>query len=797
MYPVSRRVLFATALLTVMAALAVASPQPLKRAVMPAPVYDSLPDNFDSNRIVLKLKEGLGQPVLDGTGFQRSGGDWDELNRMILTDGKADNVKPRFTVDRAILDGLRARGSARVGQPLPDLSLYYQLTPESNTSPEERLELVDDLNRLAVVEIAYFAPQPELASFNSVRVLRAPNWQEDQYHLEPAPTGIDAYYAWPNLGGRGAGVKVVDIEGNWIETHEDLHGGTDSFHISGDRIYESYYWDHGTAVLGEIAADSNNFGMTGIAFDVDLGTVAIGDDMPAGNAILTALINSEEGDIILIELHSPGPHYNFEPRSDQRGYVPMEYWQEEFDAILLASAVGLIVVEAGGNGAENLDDANIYGSLFDPAFRFSGAVLVAASNAGHYPASFTNFGQRLDVHAFGNSDVFTLGYGDLYGFTPSDYYTGSFGGTSSASPIIVGACAVLQGIHQAAHGRSLDHAEMRTLLTAYSTPQYPHGKLIGPLPDLRGSVDEILGVAFTSDTGPDFAPLEVNFSASSGLAVDSWVWDFGDGDSAFVQNPAHTYNLGGMYDVSVEVTIGEDTRKSTKPNYVVVLADSMTTGTIRYQVGVTDVEMVVYGKNTVPLREIKIPVVYLGDIELEYDSFSTSGCRTDYFERKTLTQYVPSSKKATFSLLSSLVDMSEALPPGGGPVLKIYFSIVGVPSFGEETPLLISGYTSGLTERLPWFSGYPIEFEVRAVDGLFTYSGCCNFRGDVDHNNTPPIDIADLVYLVDFMFKGGPEPECFDEGDVDASGAEPIDIADLVYLIDFMFDSGPTPPVCP
>jgi hypothetical protein len=76
-------------------------------------------------------------------------------------------------------------------------------------------------------------------------------------------------------------------------------------------------------------------------------------------------------------------------------------------------------------------------------------------------------------------------------------------------------------------------------------------------------------------------------------------------------------------------------------------------------------------------------------------------------------------------------------------------------------------------------------------------SSCCVIRGDVDHSGVLPVDIADLVYLVDFMFNAGPAPPCFDEGDIDGSGVAPIDIADLVYLVDFMFNSGPAPPPCP
>ena len=48
------------------------------------------------------------------------------------------------------------------------------------------------------------------------------------------------------------------------------------------------------------------------------------------------------------------------------------------------------------------------------------------------------------------------------------------------------------------------------------------------------------------------------------------------------------------------------------------------------------------------------------------------------------------------------------------------------------------------------------------------------------------------------MFLEGPEPPCMEEANVNGmDGSEVIDIADLVYLIDYMFLDGEPPPPCP
>jgi PKD repeat protein len=60
--------------------------------------------------------------------------------------------------------------------------------------------------------------------------------------------------------------------------------------------------------------------------------------------------------------------------------------------------------------------------------------------------------------------------------------------------------------------------------------------------------------SFTADATAGNAPLTVNFSDASTGEVTSWLWSFGDGSSSTLQNPSHTYTVGGLYSVSLTAT---------------------------------------------------------------------------------------------------------------------------------------------------------------------------------------------------------------------------------------------------
>ena len=306
-------------------------------------------------------------------------------------------------------------------------------------------------------------------------------------------------------------------------------------------------------------------------------------------------------------------------------------------------------------------------------------------------------------------------------------------------------------------------------------------------------------VMFSATPRIGWAPMAVDFAGSSEFTVDGWLWDFGDTGDASESSPQHTYTESGMFDVNLQVESGGEFFDRTKTKYVIALADTLEGDSCEIALGEM-VEVVIYGSNTVPVKEIKIPVEYDGPLSLKWvvDSFSTIGCRTDYFEEVVQTHYSSSYKRMSFKLTSSLSGTSPDLEPGSGPILKLYFQIDGGASFGQETPIMLDGYSA----NIPWFSGDLAEYQTATLAGKVGYYSCCRgIRGNVDEDPEQAIDISDLVYLVDYMFGGGPDPTCFYEANIDGDFMgdlmDQIAIDDLVYLVEYMFSGGPEPPSCP
>ncbi len=297
-------------------------------------------------------------------------------------------------------------------------------------------------------------------------------------------------------------------------------------------------------------------------------------------------------------------------------------------------------------------------------------------------------------------------------------------------------------------------------------------------------------VMFTVDTTIGWLPLTVSFDGSSDLEVENWVWDFGDGDTARSQTPVHTYNTPGCFDVCLEVQAGADTCSLVRPQLVIAIADTLSPIS---EGGAPDstAELVIYARNSAPIKQLKIPIEFAGEFDLVYDSFSTAGCRTDYFEEVAMVHYGPSSRRATYRLLNSVAGTQPDLSPGYGPVLRMYFSVPSNAIPGQTVPIELDGYLS----YAPEYSGRFLDYQPETSAGSIDVTSCCmNARGNVDGDPTDEVTISDLVYLVDYMFSGGPAPTCTKEADI--NGSLTIDVSDLVYLVDYMFTGGYPPLPC-
>ncbi|MDH3890185.1 MAG: M28 family peptidase [candidate division Zixibacteria bacterium] len=103
--------------------------------------------------------------------------------------------------------------------------------------------------------------------------------------------------------------------------------------------------------------------------------------------------------------------------------------------------------------------------------------------------------------------------------------------------------------------------------------------------------------------------------------------------------------------------------------------------------------------------------------------------------------------------------------------------------------------TSNMVVRFTANDADPQSIVEAGVDGFNVTRYDCELLylcADIDADGAGP-NIADLVYLVDYMFNSGPAPQYPESADFD--GDDQITIADLVTLVDFMFNDGPAP-VC-
>ena len=414
---------------------------------------------------------------------------------------------PNVTINR-LFNSLNPKEIKNLGKEIKDsdqissnLLNYYIVETQDDIDVQA---LLTKIEKSSLVETAYLqeeeAPPAERLPNLSVNPYDEPRLTRQGY-LEPAPLGINAPYAWSIKGGDGKGTTFVDMEYGWLFNHEDLVNQKIEL-ISGQN--KSEHHDHGTSVLGIVSAEDNNIGGIGIAPKAKVKVVSqIRDNgnYNTADAILSAVNNMQAGDILLLEAQATYDGYG------DKNYFPVEVKPDIFDAIRIGANKGIIIIEAGANGGNDLDQFRDHNgkqvlNRNSPDFKDSGAIMVGAASARvpHKRSYFSNYGSRVDVYGWGNAV-------DTTDAKPSDFitnlYTSSFAGTSSASPIIAGAAASIQGIAKNNQGRVYTPRQLRAILSDSSTgtkSNDPTSDKIGVLPDLKAILSKL---GFSPNLGND------------------------------------------------------------------------------------------------------------------------------------------------------------------------------------------------------------------------------------------------------------------------------------------------------
>ena len=363
-----------------------------------------------------------------------------------------------------------------------------------------------------------------------------PTWGLDR--IDQRSRTLDHAYSY-DFDGTGVTAYVIDT--GIRTTHSEFGGRATSGHdfVDGDADADDCN-GHGTHVAGTIG------GVTyGVAKGVDLVAVRVldcegsgttsaviaGIDWVTANAQKPAVANMSLGGGASTSLDS---------------------------AVRRSIASGVAYAVAAGNG-------NIFGFAanacnYSPA-RVGEAMTVSATDSADRKASWANYGSCVDWFAPGVS--ITSAWSD------GDTATSTISGTSMATPHTAGVAALYLDFNPSA-----SPAAVRDALFAATTK--------GIVTSSNTTNNHLLYSLFDGGTPTNEPPtgeftylaseLTVTFtdtSTDSDGRIVGWSWNFGDGGTSPLQNPAHTYAGSGTYSVTLMVTDDDGATDSISKNVTV------------------------------------------------------------------------------------------------------------------------------------------------------------------------------------------------------------------------------------
>ena len=302
-----------------------------------------------------------------------------------------------------------------------------------------------DIASLDVVNYVY----PQIAQQLSTAAVPNDPLFGRQWHLQNTgqtggTVGADANVVgvWDIYKGSGSVIAVVDD--GLQHAHPDLapnYNASLSYDFNGNDPDPSPASSagHGTAVGGVAAARGNNLlGVSGAAPEADLAGLRLLGGSVTDETIANAL--SYENQSIDIYSNSWMP----DGYGVIRGDWPQTLAAIESNVVNGRGGLGNIYVYAAGNGLQQEDNVN-YNGLANSRY----TIAVAAVDHRGIQSSYSGPGAPLLVAAYSNgggaaiTTTTLVGRGNLADPEGSFDYTSSFGGTSSATPLVSGVIALM------------------------------------------------------------------------------------------------------------------------------------------------------------------------------------------------------------------------------------------------------------------------------------------------------------------------------------------------------------------
>jgi hypothetical protein len=452
------------------------------------------------------------------------------------------NLQRMTTHDVSVTQLLTMKDDAEKnsGEQQAELALWHDIVngttlidvTTDTTACDSTANLVNWLNSLAVVEVAYAVPKdgplPVIPWMPPGVDLTTPSQAWEPPHLSPYnPTAMTWGLNSPEVSGflsdefrllwQGYNVAIVDMERNWYQ-HEKIGG---VYRIPGGVIGNAIPNDdaHGTATMA-IAFGTNRsglistnprYGTRGFAPQALRGFTAANRGWGTGWSAWPAGISRaseamDPGDVLYIEQQA---FYTVGSDTGESGIV-VEIENATYDAIRTVTALGRIVCEPTGNGAtaggSGMPTAPNAVDPLTTNFRpNSGAIVVSASGGGAqaiFPMIGGGFGNRVDAHGWGGMAMTAapVGYAGIPNLGPNmpadQNYIAAFRGTSGATPMVAGAVGQMSSVYRGSFGHMFAPpaqvaATTRSLIRAGSSFRLASGGAnYGWLPDVENSVLE-------------------------------------------------------------------------------------------------------------------------------------------------------------------------------------------------------------------------------------------------------------------------------------------------------------------